>query len=257
MNKRRTWWLAGAGVLLLVAFGSLLTPFYAEICEKNAYTGEKECVIHHVVVSLLIYIGQVLEAHAGAITGLATVVLAIITWRLVTLGKDQSETTRAQLRAYLAVVVGSAVFQDDKNKFEAKPAILNNGQTPAYNVRYRIKADILTDSVAIGYTFTEPPDVPKSQSSVGPNENRQMSAILTHNVLASEIEDIKRGKGKAMWVWGVVHYDDVFGNPISLNSASGFRGLPTTATSSGFMTAALASPIEDIMSLFSSWNPVG
>jgi hypothetical protein len=40
-----------------------------------------------------------------------------------------------------------------------------------------------------------------------------MSAVLDHVVQANEIQDIKMGKGKALWVWGIVHYDDVFGKP--------------------------------------------
>ena len=161
----------------------------------------------------VLHIAQVLEEYAGAITGVATVLLAVVTWRLVTLGQEQSRTTRRQLRAYLSVVVGTAVYQDDRNRFEAKPFILNNGQTPAYNVRYRIKAEILGDTVAQDYTFTEPPDVPKSQSSIGPHETRLMSGILSYRVPDGEIPDIKQGKGKALWVWGVVHYDDAFGEP--------------------------------------------
>ena len=49
--------------------------------------------------------------------------------------------------AYLSVVIGLGVNQDRVRelKFEAKPFILNNGETPAYNVRVRIKAEILTD----------------------------------------------------------------------------------------------------------------
>ena len=192
-----------------------MTPFYAEICEKDAYTGQKDCAAYHILSFLILYIGQVLERHSGAIIGVATVVLAVITWRLVTLGRGQSETTRAQLRAYLSVIIGSAIYQErDKGlRFEAKPAIVNNGQTPAYKVRYRIKADIFTDSVALGYTFTEPPDVPMSQSSIGPHETRLMSAILPHLVPDAEIQDILDGNGKALFVWGVVHYDDVFGRP--------------------------------------------
>jgi hypothetical protein len=184
MSRQSFWRRFAIGAFFVVTVGSLLTPF-----------------------------GQVLEAHAGAITGIATAVLAVVTWRLVTLGQDQAATTRAQLRAYLSVVIGTAVYQDDRLNFEAKPTIINNGNTPAKNVRYRIKADVFTDSVAAGYTFLEPPEVPKSQSSIGPRENRMMSAVLNHRVSDGEVEDIKHGKGKALWVWGVVHYDDVFDKP--------------------------------------------
>ena len=116
-----------------------------------------------VVIFVLVESFSWLDAHNAIITALATVLLAIITLGLVWSGVQQHKTTRAQLRAYLSVIIGTAVYQErDKNfRFEAKPAIVNNGQTPAYNVRYRIKADIFTDSVAASYTFREPPDVDK------------------------------------------------------------------------------------------------
>jgi hypothetical protein len=215
LTRQRKLWLAAAALFVLVALASLLIPFYVEICEKDAYTGQKECAAHHLAVSLLLYIGQVLEAHAGTITGVATAVLAVITWRIVTLGKEQSETTRAQLRAYLSVVVGTAIYQERSKDlmFEAKPSILNNGQTPAYNVRYSAKAEILSDSVAASYIFREPSAAPQSQSSIGPRENRLMGVLLGYHVADSEIQDILDGKGKALWVWGIVYYDDVFRRP--------------------------------------------
>jgi hypothetical protein len=156
------------------------------------------------------------ETHNAMITALATVLLAVITLGLVWSGVEQQNTTRAQLRAYLSVIIGTAVYQERHKglKFEAKPTILNNGQTPAYNVRYRAKADILTDSVARDYSFTEPPDiltdsvardysfteppdVPRSQSSIGPRENRLLSAILDHFVSDNEVQDIMDGNGKS------------------------------------------------------------
>jgi hypothetical protein len=208
-------WIVAAVVLILLAAALSLAPFYAEICEKNAYTGQKECSAHQIAVFSIIYVGQVLELHAGAITGVATAILAFITWRLVTLGKEQSNTSRAELRAYLSVVVGGAVYQERARglKFEAKPVILNNGKTPAYNVRYRARAEVLTDSVSKTFVFTAPPDTPHSQASIGPQENRILSAVLDHFVADNEIQDIKSGNGKALWVWGIVHYDDVFKCP--------------------------------------------
>jgi hypothetical protein len=145
----------------------------------------------------------------------STFLLVIVTFMLVLTAIAQMRTTRRQLRAYLSVVIGGAVYQDPAVplKFEAKPLIKNNGQTPAYNVRYRIKAEIISDTAAKNYTFDTPPDIPKSQSSIGPGEDRLMSAILGYTVPMPDIQVIKDGQGKALWVWGIVHYDDVFGKP--------------------------------------------
>lgn len=114
------------------------------------------------------------------------------------LGIEQSATTRAQLRAYLSVVIGLGVNQDRVRelKFEAKPFILNNGETPAYNVRVRIKAEILTDVQIPNFVFIEPPDVPQSQASIGPKENRTMSGLLDRYVPDDEVQDICDGNGE-------------------------------------------------------------
>jgi hypothetical protein len=211
MGRRTKLAVSAIGVLVAVALLSLLLPVYGEICGQSQQPGHENCASYHMLFVVFWYIGKIGNDYGVAITALATGLLAVITWRLVALGREQSNTTRAELRAYLSVVVGAGVYQDDKCKFEAKPGIINNGQTPAYNVRYRAKAEILSDSVAVSYTFTAPPDTPKSQSSIGPKENRLLSAILPYRVADSEVQDIMDGNGKALWVWGVVHYDDVFG----------------------------------------------
>src|SRR5262249_37627633 len=63
------------------------------------------------------------DTHNAMITALATVLLAVITLGLVWSGVEQQNTTRAQLRAYLSVIVGAAVYQERNKglKFEAKP----------------------------------------------------------------------------------------------------------------------------------------
>jgi hypothetical protein len=128
--------------------------------------------------------------------------------------RESRRSSERQLRAYLSVVIGAAVYQDRTLdlKFEAKPLILNNGDTPAYHVRVSIKSNILTDEQALTFVFTEPPDAPQSQASIGPKENRITSAILDRFVPDDQIDDICNGKGKALYVWGTVRYEDAFGH---------------------------------------------
>ena len=163
---------------------------------------------------------------SALITGIATVVLAVITWRLVALGIEQSATTRAQLRAYLSVVIGLGVNQDRVRelKFEAKPFILNNGETPAYNVRVRIKAEILTDVQIPNFVFIEPPDVPQSQASIGPKENRTMSGLLDRYVPDDEVQDICDGNGRLCMSGASCIMTTHLGDPISRNSPREFGG---------------------------------
>lgn len=50
-----------------------------------------------------------------------------------------------QLRAYLTVIIGTAIYQDreDGKVFEGKVLLVNNGFTPARNIRHWSKAGIL------------------------------------------------------------------------------------------------------------------
>jgi hypothetical protein len=207
------WFLVGIAVLLVVAWALGFIPTYVRYCYEQQSI--KDCTSHNVVLVVFWEIGELLRWSSEAVTALATAALAIITWRLVTLSKEQSETTRAQLRAYLSVVIGSAIYQerDKELRFEAKPAILSNGQTPAYNVRYSIKAEIMTNEIAANFIFTEPPDTPRSQANIGPKENRFTSRVIDEYVPDEQIADILLGNGMALYVWGVVRYDDVFGRP--------------------------------------------
>jgi hypothetical protein len=190
---------------------SLFIPLEYEICGEYLHDSTSNCSNHHVGPYILFQLIHISNKYNGLITAIATVLLAVITCGLVLLGRDQSRTSRAELRAYLSVTIGAAIFQDDRLRFEGKPTVVNNGQTPAYNVRYSIRSEILTESIAANYIFTAPPDTPRSQSSIGPRENRLMSGVLSYRVQDGEVADIKYGKGKCLWTWGVVYYDDVFG----------------------------------------------
>ena len=90
--------------------------------------------------------------------------------------------------------------------------ILNNGTTPAYRVRSSATAKIIPDSLVAHFQFQIPDAAAVSQASIGPRENRIMSAIVPDYVDDADVEGIKKGDGKALWVWGIVHYDDVFGH---------------------------------------------
>ena len=94
--------------MLFVA--SLWTPWLIDFCEKDAYSGQKECANYHVGPFVIRYILHILEISAHTVTALATVLLAIVTWRLVVLGRDQSITSRGDGRA---VWVWGVVHYDD------------------------------------------------------------------------------------------------------------------------------------------------
>jgi hypothetical protein len=123
------------------------------------------------------------------------------------------ERTALQMRAYLGMVVGGAVYQDrEKNlRFEAKPNVVNSGSTPAHDVRYAATAAILP--VPLPPDFDLPPATVRSDAGamVGPRQESIISAVVSEYVDDSLVSDIKRGNNKGLFIWGFVTYRDVFG----------------------------------------------
>jgi hypothetical protein len=120
---------------------------------------------------------------------------------------------RQQMRAYLSVGVGGAVYQDRTKqlRFEAKSVLTNSGLTPAHKVKHRTSARIMPIPIAPDFTYPLPAG-DSGENLVGPRQTAVLSVIVDDFVPDADVDDIKVGKGKALVVWGIVEYDDVFGD---------------------------------------------
>jgi hypothetical protein len=132
----------------------------------------------------------------------------------------------AQLRAFLAVNVGDATYQDQAANllFEARPTLVNSGATAAKNVSWEIAAKVLPIPLPQNYTFPAGP-----RSSIGmipPNQHRIMTATVDGYVNDADVDGIKIGAGRILYVWGRVDYEDIFGNPHWLTFGQFLRWLP-------------------------------
>lgn len=123
------------------------------------------------------------------------------------------ERTAQQMRAYVTVNIGTAVYQE-RNKglrFEGKPLLINTGHTPARNVSFRTSAAILEAPLPGDFTFPFTTEI-QSTATVGAGQNAVLSGIVEDFVDDAEVEDIKIGKAKrCLFVWGIVTYEDIFG----------------------------------------------
>jgi hypothetical protein len=133
-----------------------------------------------------------------------------------------------QMRAYLAVGIGFAVYQVrlDNKKFEGKPLVINTGQTPALKVRHRSKAAIL--SIPLPNDFNYPlPDEDAGASMLGAQRTANISAIVEEFVSDADVADIKHGTGaNGLYIWGIVSYEDVFGQTHTTKYCQGLTWLP-------------------------------
>jgi hypothetical protein len=124
---------------------------------------------------------------------------------------------QAVMRAYLTVVIGGAVFQQRREwqndlKFEAKPSLVNTGNTPARNIRIQTAADILPIPVPQDFEYPLPDEPMNSAGIIGAHQNQSLTGIVKDFVPDGEVAMIKEGDGKALCVWGVVTYEDMFGH---------------------------------------------
>jgi hypothetical protein len=125
---------------------------------------------------------------------------------------------QAIIRAYLTVTVGDIhLFQERKGpgqddlKFEARPNLTNTGNTPARNVGIRIAADILPIPIPDDFQFPLPGNEIKNAGIVGAHQTTILAGTVENFVPDAEIGTIKEGRTKALCVWGLIIYDDIFG----------------------------------------------
>ncbi len=120
----------------------------------------------------------------------------------------------AIIRAYLSVVIGAAVYQDRQEglKFEGRPSLVNTGSTPARNIHIRIAAEIIAAADAERFPYAVPEEIAKAPGVAAPHQTYILSAMVKDFVPDTEVPNIKQGQGEgALTVWGVVTYDDIFG----------------------------------------------
>jgi hypothetical protein len=122
------------------------------------------------------------------------------------------DRTAKQMRAYLTVIVGSAIYQERRKnlRFEAKPHLVNTGHTPAHKVTYIARAAVLPVPLPDEFDFPLTGEFIGS-AVVGPHQTNILSAVVDDFCPDAEIRDIKAGNGKALYAWGVIHYEDIFG----------------------------------------------
>lgn len=119
-----------------------------------------------------------------------------------------------QTRAYLSVTYLGMVPQNPKTgyRFEARMALVNNGNTPAYNVHFRAAADVLPFPLPDDFSFPLPEEAPNASAGMlAPRLNFITSAVAPKVYSDSEVNEIKTGQSRRLYFWGVVTYEDAFG----------------------------------------------
>ncbi|MFX1716758.1 hypothetical protein [Paraburkholderia sp. A1RO-5L] len=123
------------------------------------------------------------------------------------------EVTAKQMRAYLSVVMNGGTFQErDKGfYFGINPVLANTGNTPAHNIRYWAKAAVYNFPLPDNFDFPDGEDSVVTSFALGPHQNVVLNARLPDFVDDGDVQAIKAGINKRIYIWGKVSYVDVFG----------------------------------------------
>jgi hypothetical protein len=116
-----------------------------------------------------------------------------------------------QMRAYLSVRIDGGFYQDRARnlRFDARPMLINTGLTPARKVAYVASAAVLPFPLLNDFIFPslEPPRA--AFGILAPHQNFIMNACVEDFFPDNEVEEIKRGNRRRLYIWGRVTYEDV------------------------------------------------
>jgi hypothetical protein len=138
---------------------------------------------------------------------LFTLLLWLATARLVA---DAKASSRQDLRAYISADFGQAFYQDAHHFFGSAPTLFNSGKTPAMNLAYWCKAAILPTILPRGYQFEKGTPI-VTDVGMSPRHNYVVRANIGVFRAPEAVAEILRGDPVRLYVWGVVKYEDVFG----------------------------------------------
>jgi hypothetical protein len=121
--------------------------------------------------------------------------------------------SESQQRAYLSVSTGNGLIQDRSvgTVFDARPTLKNTGWTPARKIRWSARAAILPVPLPDDHKFRLPGEM-NGTFYLPPQQSIRLNAIVEGFADDAEVEDIMIGRGKSVYVWGLVTYYDVFGH---------------------------------------------
>jgi hypothetical protein len=201
-----TWFTFG---LVLVGIAQVIVYFkQASIMAKSLKGSEDQSVLLNAHIAEAARQAKAMEDQITQTGRLAD--SAAISAKAGTKAADVVEKrTAQQMRAYLYVDAGEALFQEGATVFEGRPLLINGGFTPANKVSLKIRAAILPNPLPSDFVF-KPPYGFEGSNILGPRQNVSLSAIVDSGCDDSEVEAVKRGEKKALYTWGTVTYEDIF-----------------------------------------------
>jgi hypothetical protein len=124
----------------------------------------------------------------------------------------QKLVSEMQLRAYVSVIIGSAVTQDQATGtyFYGSAVMVNSGQTPAKRVEHSVDVGIFPSPLPPDFVLPAARNARIREGMLPPHQNRTLGASLGAFIPDADMGPIKKGDGRGFYIWGDVAYEDAF-----------------------------------------------
>lgn len=127
----------------------------------------------------------------------------------------QKQAVNANLRAYITLSLAGVVQQnkDTGYRYEVRMNLQNAGNTPANRLGYILQTDLLPVPLPADFKIPTPNLAPADSltTTVGPHQNSLATAVAPRIYSDEEVDEMKHGSKKLLYVFGTVMYQDVFG----------------------------------------------
>jgi|SRR5208283_3835178 len=122
------------------------------------------------------------------------------------------DTMPRLLRAYVCANFGSAIFQNPETniRFQVQLLLINAGQTPAYKIGFKVRADVLPSPLPQDFDFPVPDNPSGSESTLGGHAPAiTLTGVVDRLYTPDEVAEIRAGS-KRVYLFGTVIYEDVY-----------------------------------------------
>ena len=206
-------------VLVLMAVSFFMFQYVYEKCQDSDYTKNKYCAAYDITIASVKGLGKFFEDHSGAITALATIVIAAFTgtlWRAT--GVQVKFTREALVADKRAFVFAEGLFSSWENgektgsyNWRFHPVWKNSGDTPTKNLVIHSHCEVRDALLPDEFDFSYETDKvgggllgPKVSAQGGQAPQRPEAAITPQDLI-----DAQEGR-KFIYLWGWAKYNDVF-----------------------------------------------
>lgn len=130
-----------------------------------------------------------------------------------------------QMRAYVSVDFGQATYQDETWNFGSSPVLTNTGLTPARNVCFSVNADVLEMNLPTNFVFAAG-EMNRNDATLHPRQTMVIHAGVPKRFELPEVANIMQGQKRRLFVWGVIKYEDVYGDKWETKFCQNFVFIP-------------------------------